>query len=127
MNVDVGLGEKVSVDSGVDVAAGGGVQVDVTDGGGRGRSGVSDDAKSISPAMTAMEERIVSNLPFVRTSVEENMDGILNHNIIKGLMVAVVVRMPREVLINFLLPSSRSETMPNDLKRLSRLSARVFN
>ena len=123
MNVDVGSGEKVSVDSGVDVAAGGDVQVEVTDGGGRGRSGVSDDAKSTSPAMIAMEEKIVSSLPVARLSVEENMAGILNHNIIKGLMVAVVVRMPREVLINFLLPSSRSETMPNGLKRLSRLSA----
>ena len=50
---------------------------------------------------TTNANKTVSIFPVMAPNMEENRGGILNHKTFNKLIVAVVVRIPKEILINF--------------------------
>ena len=111
----------VGVDKGVDISVGVGVE------GGDKSGTIALGTDNVSPAATATTREMVKTLPTVTPTTGRSMDGTLNHKDCRKPMVAAAVSIPRDMLMNFKSPASRREVIPSFLKRLSRLSARVFN
>ena len=85
------------------------------------------DTEKLNTMIATIVRRTVKILPMVAPKTVHNSDGILIHIICNKPNVAAVVRIPRDMLINFLFPASLKAVILNCLNRLSRFNARVFN
>ena len=65
--------------------------------------------------------------PTATPNREGNRDGMLLQSMVKVPIVAVGVKIPREVLTYCLSPTILSDLMPNCFRRPSRFNARVFS
>lgn len=116
VGVNVGVGVKIFVGLGVYESVRIGDNVCVGVGMGIGRVFTLSDTARLTAVVTTMAEVMTRTLPPVIPTMDGKSGGRLSQSDLRNPIVAVVVRIPSEMLTYFLSPANLSDLIPSFLK-----------